>query len=160
LPLSVALTEILRPTTVRYYSISSSSIESPTQISVTAVLVRYAIPQKSLNLSNTKKPRVVVKEGFATGWLERVHEMRESNPLHGTTNTTPLLHVPLYIRSSNFRLPQNQDIPVIMIGPGTGVAPFRGFVRERVILASNGKVGDTWLFTGSRHENSVLSFLL
>lgn len=155
LPISVALTEILRPVTVRYYSISSSSIESPTSISVTAVLVRYAIPQNSLNVANIKKPRVIAKEGFATSWLERVHETRIANPSHGPTDTVPLLHVPLYIRSSNFRLPQNQATPIIMVGPGTGVAPFRGFIRERVILASQGNVGDTWLFTGSRNEKSV-----
>ncbi|KAG9115183.1 NADPH-cytochrome P450 reductase [Ceratobasidium sp. 392] len=70
---------------------------------------------------------------------------------------------PIHVRRSTFRLPTNPKTPVIMIGPGTGVAPFRGFVQERVALArkaieKNGPDaladwGQISLYYGCRHEN-------
>jgi len=51
------------------------------------------------------------------------------------------------------RLPTRPQTPVIMIGPGTGIAPFRGFIQERAFYASEGKpVGDTILFFGCRKK--------
>ncbi len=134
-------------------------MESPNVVSVTAVVVRYPLEQQHLK-SNGKK-RVIAKEGFATSWLERLHEKRLSDNTFGQVDGIPPLYIPLYIRASNFRLPRDTTKPIIMVGPGTGVAPFRGFVRERVLVASQGKkVGPTWLFFGSRNEKSVRCFLL
>jgi NADPH-ferrihemoprotein reductase len=154
-PIEVVLAEILRPIAVRYYSISSSSVESPKIVSVTAVVVRYPIAQNHLKIAGKK--RVIAKDGLATGCLERLHEIRTKDPHSATVDgSPPLLYLPLYIRASNFRLPRDHTKPVIMVGPGTGVAPFRAFLRERVHIASQGAaVGPTWLFFGSRNEKSV-----
>jgi sulfite reductase (NADPH) flavoprotein alpha-component len=56
--------------------------------------------------------------------------------------------VPVYIhRNTAFRLPANPQVPIIMIGPGTGVAPFRAFIAERAAAGANGR---NWLFFGDR----------
>ena len=60
--------------------------------------------------------------------------------------------VPIFIQpSSHFHLPADPDTGVIMIGPGTGVAPFRGFLHERRIIGAKGR---NWLFFGEQHEAS------
>ena len=57
--------------------------------------------------------------------------------------------VPVYIDSNpNFRLPEDPGAPIIMVGPGTGVAPFRAFLAEREIVGAKGK---NWLFFGDRN---------
>ena len=61
----------------------------------------------------------------------------------------PQFKVPIYVRRSQFRLPNRVQTPVIMVGPGTGVAPFRGFVQERALQKEQGKpVGETHLYFG------------
>jgi sulfite reductase (NADPH) flavoprotein alpha-component len=57
--------------------------------------------------------------------------------------------VPAYIQTSHFRLPADPAVPVIMVGPGTGIAPFRAFLAERAAL---GQKGRTWLFFGEQHR--------
>ncbi|MEM6411344.1 MAG: hypothetical protein AAF683_07390 [Pseudomonadota bacterium] len=60
--------------------------------------------------------------------------------------------VGVYIhKSSHFHLPDDDAIPVIMIGPGTGIAPFRAFLEEREMRGATGK---NWLFFGDRHEST------
>ncbi|KAI9011284.1 hypothetical protein BC832DRAFT_550270 [Gaertneriomyces semiglobifer] len=163
LPLAVVLGELLPRIAVRYYSISSSSKEAPEKVGVTAVMVRYALPSTRAHHANADSAgEVVVKQGLATSWLQRLHETRsEGNAMtngFATEEAIPLprLHLPLYIRTSSFKLPRNPRAPVIMVGPGTGVAPFRAFVRERFITASTSpqvRVGPTWLFYGCRHPD-------
>ncbi|KAI8930058.1 hypothetical protein BC831DRAFT_441195 [Entophlyctis helioformis] len=159
-PLGVVLGEILTRTAVRYYSISSSSKEEPTRVSLTAVVVRYAVASPAAGLAlpggSARKAKVVLKEGLATSWLQRQHDARTGTGAALATETSvPPLHLPLYIRSSTFRLPANHQTPIVMVGPGTGVAPFRGFVHERVLAAKQGStVGPTWLFYGCRNSES------
>jgi sulfite reductase (NADPH) flavoprotein alpha-component len=58
---------------------------------------------------------------------------------------------PIFPTASKFRLPEDGDTPLIMVGPGTGVAPFRAFLQERQAIGARGK---TWLFFGSHREKS------
>lgn len=134
----------------RYYSISSSSKETPNTISITAVV-------ESIRPKGTDH----VLKGVATNYI-----LDLKNALDGTKNTDPsAVHYQIkgprgildgknvfaYVRHSSFKLPSNPKKPVIMIGPGTGVAPFRGFVHERAHVASQGTpVGPTLLFFGCR----------
>ena len=90
--------------------------EHPTAISITAVLVEY----------ETKTGRTM--KGVATNWLSYM------KPENGNQ-----YRVPIYVRKSQFRLPFKTNMPVIMIGPGTGLAPFRGFLQERHYLRKEGK---------------------
>lgn len=57
--------------------------------------------------------------------------------------------LPVYIQhNQNFKLPENPDAPIIMVGPGTGIAPFRSFMQEREEIGASGK---SWLFFGDQH---------
>src|SRR5690606_29192894 len=57
--------------------------------------------------------------------------------------------VPVYVHHNpNFKLPQDTEAPIIMIGPGTGVAPFRAFMQEREEIGAGGR---SWLFFGDQH---------
>src|SRR5690606_27094523 len=60
--------------------------------------------------------------------------------------------VPIFVQTNkNFRVPADGSAPVIMVGPGTGIAPFRGFLQER---RARGDTGKNWLFFGEQHEAS------
>lgn len=123
--------EILPRLQPRYYSISSSAKLYPTVVHVTAVLVQY----------ETKGGRT--NKGVATTYLAQ-------KAINGTED---LPKVPVFIRKSQFRLPTKSETPVIMIGPGTGLAPFRGFIQERDLHRNEGKtVGDTILYFGCRKK--------
>uniref|UniRef100_A0A8C6NQ35 NADPH--hemoprotein reductase n=1 Tax=Nothobranchius furzeri TaxID=105023 RepID=A0A8C6NQ35_NOTFU len=120
------LCELLPRLQARYYSIASSSKVHPNSIHICAVVVEY----------QTKTGRV--NKGVATNWLK-------NKLVNGHKST-----VPMYIRKSQFRLPFKASNPVIMIGPGTGIAPFMGFIQERGWLKQQGKeVGETVMFFGS-----------
>lgn len=134
----------------RYYSISSSSLVQPKKIAITAVVETQTIPGRSDPF-----------HGVATNYLLALKEKQngESEPkpfgltyeLTGPRNKYDGIHVPVHVRHSNFKLPSDPSKPIIMIGPGTGVAPFRGFVQERAKQAENGEnVGRTVLFFGCR----------
>ncbi|EGN98028.1 hypothetical protein SERLA73DRAFT_182869 [Serpula lacrymans var. lacrymans S7.3] len=136
----------------RYYSISSSPKLHPTSIHVTAVVLKY---QSATN----KATQARWVYGVGTNFILNVKFAAngEAAPLmSGTSNTDPatvsmpsyaiqgprgahkqetIYKIPIHVRRSTFRLPTNPKSPVIMVGPGTGVAPFRGFVQERVALA-------------------------
>ena len=89
---------------------------NPTSIHITAVLVDYTTRAGRRQL------------GVATSWLANKRPAGEERPT-----------VPVFVRKSQFRLPFKPSVPVIMIGPGTGVAPFRGFIQERHALKKDGR---------------------
>lgn len=137
----------------RYYSISSSSLVQPKKVSITAVVESIRIPGAGH-----------VVKGVTTNYLLALKQKQngdESPSPHGLTyqiqgprNKYDGIHVPVHVRHSNFKLPSDPSKPIIMIGPGTGVAPFRGFVQERAELAHKGeKVGPTVLFYGCRRRD-------
>jgi sulfite reductase (NADPH) flavoprotein alpha-component len=116
------LVDLLRPLTPRLYSIASSQAETESEVHITVGVVRYDIDGR---------PRT----GGASGYLaDRLQEDGE---------------VKVFIEhNDNFRLPANPEAPVIMIGPGTGIAPFRAFIQQR---DNDGASGKNWLFFGNPH---------
>ncbi|XP_057654372.1 NADPH--cytochrome P450 reductase [Diorhabda carinulata] len=126
------LCELLPRLQPRYYSISSSPKLYPNTVHITAVVVEYDTPTGRHN------------KGVATTWLK----MKIPDP------EKELPTVPIFIRKSQFRLPTKSQIPIIMIGPGTGFAPFRGFIQERNHCKEEGKpVGETVLYFGCRKKS-------
>lgn len=123
--------ELLPRLQCRYYSISSSSKMYPKSIHITAVVVDWM----------TRAGRR--QKGVATTWL------KEKVP-----SETDVVTVPIFVRHTTFRLPTKVKTPVVMIGPGTGLAPFRGFLQERHLLKESGApVGDTVVFFGCRKKS-------
>lgn len=137
----------------RYYSISSSSLVQKDKISITAVVESVRLPGASHMV-----------KGVTTNYLLALKQKQNGDPSpdpHGLTysitgprNKYDGIHVPVHVRHSNFKLPSDPSKPIIMVGPGTGVAPFRGFIQERAALAAKGeKVGTTLLFFGCRKSD-------
>lgn len=117
-----ALINLLRPLTPRLYSIASSQAEVESEVHITVGVVRYEVEGRA-------------RAGGASSFLaDRVEEEGE---------------VRVFIEhNDNFRLPENPETPVIMIGPGTGIAPFRAFMQQR---AADEAPGKNWLFFGNPH---------
>ena len=114
---------LLRPMPPRLYSIASSLSAHSDEVHLTVAVVRYD--------SFGRK-----RKGVCSSYLaERVGET-----------------IPCYFHpNKNFKLPQNQEAPVIMVGPGTGIAPFRAFIEER---QTTGAPGKNWLFFGDRSQKT------
>lgn len=109
---------LLKPFAPRLYSISSSPAAHSGQVHLTVNIVRY----ESLGR---------VRKGVASTFLADRAEA-----------------IPIFVQASNhFRLPANGDTPIIMVGPGTGIAPFRSFLHERRAAGATGK---NWLFFGEQ----------
>lgn len=119
----------------RFYSISSSQLHVPNQIHITLAVLKYTT-------LSPKCPRK--KFGFCSNWLNEIPIGSE---------------VPSFIRKENsFHLPENGELPVIMVGPGTGIAPFRSFWQQRKEEKSSGstKSGKMVMYFGCRrldHDN-------
>ena len=113
--------DALRKLTPRLYSIASSQAEAEEEVHLTVGLVEYQAGDKT-------------RAGGASSFLGKRLEEGGS--------------VKVFIEhNDNFRLPANGDTPVIMIGPGTGIAPFRAFIQER---DATDATGDNWLFFGDQ----------
>ncbi|QPL53893.1 assimilatory sulfite reductase (NADPH) flavoprotein subunit [Vibrio navarrensis] len=115
------LISLLRRLTPRLYSIASSQSEVDEEVHLTVGIVEYDVDGE-------------VRQGGASSYLgQRLEE--------GETVKVFIEH------NNNFKLPQDDSTPVIMIGPGTGIAPFRSFIQERDNRGADGK---NWLFFGDR----------
>ena len=123
------LLDALPPLAPRLYSITCAPEVSPTTASVAFSVVKYKVASGEERL------------GVATNWLDAL-------------TATPA-SVPVYIKPSlKFGLPEDASAPLIMIGPGTGVAPFRGFLQSRREAAKNGvTLAETMLFFGCRKRD-------
>jgi sulfite reductase (NADPH) flavoprotein alpha-component len=112
---------LLKPLAPRLYSISSSPKAHPGQLHLTVSIVRYeALGRK--------------RKGVASTFL--ADRAQQSS-------------VPVFVHTSQgFRLPADGNVPIIMVGPGTGVAPFRAFLHERRVASHPGR---NWLFFGEQH---------
>ncbi|KAG5513853.1 hypothetical protein PMAC_000475 [Pneumocystis sp. 'macacae'] len=137
----------------RYYSISSSNLIYPTKIHITAVVESQIFPEHNNILNGvTTNYLLVLKQKQNKEINLRPFEINYA--LNGPRNKYSNFHLPIHIRRSNFHLPHDTTIPIIMIGPGTGVAPFRAFVMERAEQMKRGKkIGKTILFYGCRYKN-------
>nr|WP_246227491.1 bifunctional nitrate reductase/sulfite reductase flavoprotein subunit alpha [Mycolicibacterium helvum] len=113
--------EVLVRLTPRLYSISSSPLVSPHEVQLTVSIVRYRAPDGAQ------------RGGVCSTFLaDRARD------------------VPVFLQKSpHFRPPDDTSTPIVMIGAGTGIAPFRGFLQERRAL---GHTGRNWLFFGDRHR--------
>jgi sulfite reductase (NADPH) flavoprotein alpha-component len=122
-----AFIEALDPLQPRLYSISSSPLVQANHLSLTVDHVRYVIGNR-------------IRRGVASSWLA------EALP--------PKAQLKAYIQKAhNFGLPADGNVPIIMVGPGTGVAPFRAFLQER---RETKATGGAWLFFG--HQRRAADF--
>lgn len=114
--------DLLPPLQNRFYSLCSSSLISPERAEIVAGLVKFQAP---------------------TG---RLHRGQCSTYLHQKTVGDRL---PVFVKESLFRLPEQPEVPIVMVGAGTGIAPFRAFLLERVALLERGhQVGPSTLIFG------------
>lgn len=117
------LIDQLRKLNPRLYSIASSPVVYPKEIHLTVAVVRYE--------TNDRK-----RAGVCTSFLADRVELN-----------TPT--VPVFVAPSHFGLPEDSATDLIMVGPGTGIAPFRAFVQERVATDAPGR---NWVFFGDQHR--------
>ena len=120
------LVETLRKIIPRLYSIASSQKAHPGQVDLLVVSVRYTI-------------RGRVREGICSTWLTDRWPIGAAAEVYSQN------------QQKHFALPANGDTPMIMIGPGTGLAPFRAFIEERHALGARGR---NWLFFGEQRRAS------
>jgi sulfite reductase (NADPH) flavoprotein alpha-component len=119
-----AFIEALEPLQPRLYSISSSPKANPGRVALTVDAVRYTIENRK-------------RQGVASTFLAERIEAGAA--------------LKVYVQKAHaFALPQDPSVPIIMIGPGTGVAPFRAFLQERRAIGATGR---NWLFFGHQRSN-------
>ncbi|CAG8566544.1 10255_t:CDS:2 [Ambispora gerdemannii] len=150
------LLDVLPPHQPRYYSIANSPLVDANNLHIAFNVVYY----------NTPEPFAVPKWGICTPWLDEL-----SGRITTTNIRTPLLspiEIPIFMKPNEhgFAVPNDNKVPLIMIGPGTGIAPFIGFLQHREKLRDirrkistiglharrevDKQFGDLWLFYGCR----------
>ena len=117
------LVDFMRKLMPRLYSIASSPKPHPTEVHLTVAVVRYETNHRS---------RVGVTSTFLAD--------------RAALKTTP---VPVFVSDSHFGVPADHSKDIIMVGPGTGIAPFRAFMQERIATKAAGR---NWVFFGDQHR--------
>lgn len=121
---------LLSPNTPRFYSIASSPKASTDKLDITVQLVEFFV--------NNQK-----RYGLCTHYLCNIAPLNVSN-------------LPIYIQpTKDFTLPEKEKAPIIMVGPGTGIAPFRSFLQER---EHSNAPGRNWLFFGEWNRNEYFYY--
>ena len=120
-----AFVRLPRKLVPRLYSIASSPLLFPEEVHLTVAIVRYR---------TNNRDRI----GVASTYLSDRCSLGEPT-------------VPSYIAESHFRMPEDPSTDIIMVGPGTGIAPFRAFLQER---GETGASGRNWLFFGDQHAET------
>ena len=122
---------ILRKLPPRYYSVASSQRAHPDEVHLTVAAVRFESHGRQ-------------RKGVASTCLADIVEIGATAPVY-------------VVQNKNFKLPADSSAPVILIGPGTGVAPFRAFIQERTATGAKGK---NWLFFGDQHYTTDFLYQL
>jgi sulfite reductase alpha subunit-like flavoprotein len=147
--------QVSQPMRPRYYSIACSPLRHPNHVHIAFTLVKFETPP----------PYRLEKHGCCTRWLgKRVQDFLTRDPR---------VYVPMFLKNTpEFRLPSDVETPMILIGPGTGVAPFRSFLQHRECVLNarvdrdtftsqdwrgKNKADSNWLFYGCRSRD--LDFL-
>ncbi|NXL91097.1 MTRR reductase, partial [Alectura lathami] len=144
------LIEHLPKLQARSYSVSSSNLYQPGKLCFVFNVVEFpACPT-----------RAVSRKGVCTGWLaELVTPLLHPsiNSLDTKGGSPPTEKISIFARPNNtFHLPSDPSVPFVMVGPGTGIAPFIGFLQHRQKLReehTDWDFGETWLFFGCRHQD-------
>jgi len=117
--------DVLPTMKARYFSISSSQKENPKQVAITVAVVKDDLPNGR------------TYDGVASFYLSQIHQDK---------------HVNVFIHATNisFRVPDDDSKCIIMVGGGTGLAPYLGFLQERRVRSRNKPIGESYLYFGCR----------
>ncbi|XP_021887960.1 NADPH-dependent diflavin oxidoreductase 1 isoform X2 [Carica papaya] len=122
------LVQLVPPLKPRAFSISSSPLAHPNQVHLTVNLVSWTTPYKRK------------REGLCSSWL-------------ASLSPEQCIYVPAWFQKGSLPSPPS-SLPLILVGPGTGCAPFRGFIEERAIQSVTGSTAPVLFFFGCRNEEN------
>ncbi|XP_067017223.1 NADPH-dependent diflavin oxidoreductase 1-like [Acropora muricata] len=123
--------DLISPIQPRAFSIASSLMAHPDEVHLLVAVVNY------------KTKLVKSRRGLCSTWLASLNSSQKN------------LRIPVWIKKGTVSFPKDLNAPILMIGPGTGCAPFRGFIEERVCQSS---AGDCVLFFGCRNSERDFFF--
>ena len=130
----------------RYYTIASSSLAYPEDLTIAISLSRYEV-----TLPDTGEK--IMRDGMVSGYLEQIYKSYMAAGGNGPITDTTMV----FVKDSTFVMPETHDVPIFMVGPGTGVVPFIGFMQEREKAKADGgdsvELGSASLYFGCRQHD-------